>query len=113
MLHSVRDFVTSHNDVSKLVRDAEKFSVKVPVLGKISVPPPKHLAFYGVLGVLGATEVVPWPVAVGIGVGHALTVRTAGAAASAPAEADADPVQDSPDPEEVLAAPASTSRQAE
>lgn len=75
MLESAREFVSSHNDVSKLVREARSFSVKLPVVGKVSVPPPKHLAFYGVLGVLGATELIPWPIAIGIGVGHALTVR--------------------------------------
>lgn len=83
MLNSVRDFVTSHNDVSKVVREAEKFSVTVPVIGKVAVPPPKHMAFYGVLGVLGFTELIPWPVALGIGVGHALTVRGSGDGESA------------------------------
>lgn len=78
MLNSVRDLVTSHNDVSKVVHAAEKFSVTLPVVGKVSVPPPKHMAFYSVLGVLGVTELIPWPVALGIGVGHALTVRGSG-----------------------------------
>ncbi|WP_019973324.1 hypothetical protein [Mycobacterium sp. 141] len=83
MLNSVRDFVTSHNDVSKVVHGAEKFSVTLPVVGKVSVPPPKHMAFYSVLGVLGVTELIPWPVALGIGVGHALTVRGSGNGESA------------------------------
>lgn len=75
MLNSAREFVASHRDVSQLVRNAKHFSIKVPVVGKVSVPPPEHLAFYGVLGILGATELIPWPVALGLGVGHALTVR--------------------------------------
>lgn len=74
-MNSARGFIASHHDVSRLVRDAKRFSVKVPVVGKVSVPPPEHLAFYGVLGVLGVTELIPWPVALGLGVGHALTVR--------------------------------------
>ncbi|MFA5707297.1 hypothetical protein [Mycolicibacterium sp.] len=63
--------------MSELVRDARRFSVKIPVVGKVSVPPPDHLAFYGVLGALGVTELIPWPVALGLGVGHALTTRHA------------------------------------
>jgi len=81
MLDSVRNYVSSHlsshSDVSELVRDARRFSVKIPVVGKVSVPPPDHLAFYGVLGALGVTELIPWPVALGLGVGHALTTRHA------------------------------------
>lgn len=87
MLDSVRRFVTDHNDASKVVREARRFSVRLPLVGKVTVPPPQHLAFYTVLGALAATEVIPWPVAVGVGVGHALTVRTDGDAPGADARA--------------------------
>ena len=87
MLNSVRDFVTSHNDASKVVREARRFSIRLPLVGKVAVPPPQHLAFYTVLGALAVTEVIPWPVAVGVGLGHALTVRTNG---------DAAPIADEP-----------------
>ena len=102
MLDSVRSFVTSHNDVSKVVRDAEKFSVRLPLVGRVGVPPPRHLAFYVVLGALAGTEVIPWPVAVGIGLGHALTVR-----ASAATEAAEEVSSEAPEAEPV-SAPSST-----
>lgn len=86
MLDSARDFVSAHHDVSKLVRDARKFSVNVPVFGRISVPPPDQLAFYSVLGLLGITELIPWPIALGLGVGHALATRHATEAAVEAAE---------------------------
>ena len=82
MLESAREFVSSHNDVSRLVRDARRFTVQVPLVGKITVPPPDQLAFYGVLTVLGVTELIPWPVALGLGVGHALATRHATEAAA-------------------------------
>jgi len=81
MLGSARKFVSSHNDVTELVRGATRFSVNVPIVGKVTVPPPDQLAFYAVLGVLGATELIPWPIAVGLGVGHALATRHATEAA--------------------------------
>ena len=81
MLDSARKFVSSHNDVTALVRGATRFSVNVPVVGKVTVPPPDQLAFYAVLGLLGATELIPWPIAVGLGVGHALATRHATEAA--------------------------------
>lgn len=93
MLDSAREFVSSHvashEDVSKLVRNAQRFSVNLPLIGRVSVPPPDQLAFYGVLAVLGVTEVIPWPVAVGLGAGHALATRHATeAAAKDPCETD-------------------------
>ena len=93
MLDSAREFVSSHNDVSKLVRNAQRFSVQLPVIGKVSVPPPDQLAFYGVLAVLGVTELIPWPIAVGLGVGHALATRHAtGVATETATEAAEDAV---------------------
>lgn len=79
MLDSACKFVSSHVtsqvDASALVRDARRFSLRLPVVGRVAVPPPKQLAFYGVLAGLAAAQVVEWPVAVALGVGHALTTR--------------------------------------
>lgn len=86
MLDSAREFLSSHNDVTRLVHNAQRFSLNVPVIGKVSVPPPDQLAFYGVLTVLGVTELIPWPVALGLGVGHALATRHATEAAAEAAE---------------------------
>lgn len=86
MLDTAREYASSHRDLSRLVRDAQRFSVNVPVIGKIAVPPPDQLAFYGVLTVLGITELIPWPVAAGLGIGHALATRYATGAATEAAE---------------------------
>lgn len=58
-----------------MVQRAEKFSVRLPVVGRVAVPPPDQLAFYGVLGVLAGVGLVDWPVAVAIGVGQAVVAR--------------------------------------
>lgn len=73
MLTSVKSFVDSHRDVSKLVEEAESFSIQLPVVGRVGVPPPEKLAFYGALGLLAAVEIIDWPVAVALGIGHAVT----------------------------------------
>jgi hypothetical protein len=62
----------SHRDVTRRVRDADRFAVQLPVVGRVPIPRPDQLAFYGALAGLVAIELVDWPVAVAIGVGHAL-----------------------------------------
>jgi hypothetical protein len=64
--------VTSHREVARRVRDADRFSVQVPGLGRVPIPRPDQLAFYGALAALVAIELVDWPVAIAIGAGHAL-----------------------------------------
>ncbi len=46
--------------------------MQLPVVGRVPIPRPDQLAFYGALAALVAVEMVDWPVAVAIGVGHAL-----------------------------------------
>ncbi|MGE2833980.1 HAD-IC family P-type ATPase [Mycobacterium sp. SMC-4] len=75
MWESARSFVADHRDVSKLVRDAERFSVQLPGVGRVKVPPPEQVAFYGALGVLAAAQLIEWPVALVIGLGHAAAMR--------------------------------------
>ena len=75
MLTTTRSLVASNRDAAELVKRAEKFSVRLPIVGKVSVPPPDQLAFYGVLGLLAAVEVIDWPVALAIGVGQAVMAR--------------------------------------
>jgi hypothetical protein len=62
----------SHREAVRRVREAESFAVTLPVLGRVQVPRPEQLAFYGALGALAAVEIIEWPVAVVLGVGHAL-----------------------------------------
>ena len=63
------------HDVRHLVERAEKFSLRVPVVGTVRVPPPDQLAFYGALGLLAAFSVIDWPVALAVGVGQAVVAR--------------------------------------
>jgi hypothetical protein len=66
------DAQVSHTDVSRRVRQANRFALQLPVVGRVPIPRPDQLAFYGALAALVAVEMVDWPVAVAIGVGHAL-----------------------------------------
>jgi hypothetical protein len=67
--------VTSHRDTAQRVRDANRFALQLPVVGRVPIPRPDQLAFYGALAALVAVELVDWPVAVAIGAGHALISR--------------------------------------
>ncbi|ABM12479.1 MULTISPECIES: histone H1-like repetitive region-containing protein [Mycolicibacterium] len=75
MFDKARSFVASHHDASELVKEAEKFSVRLPIVGRIAVPPPDQLAFFGVLGALAALGAIEWPVAAAIGVGQVVVSR--------------------------------------
>ena len=54
------------------IREAERFSLNVPGVGKVRIPRPEQLAYYGALTALAALEVIDWPIALAIGTGHAL-----------------------------------------
>lgn len=75
MLTTARAFLASQRDASQVVKQAEKFSVRLPIVGRVSVPPPDQLAFFAILGVLAAVEAIDWPVALAIGVGQAVVAR--------------------------------------
>ncbi|MDY6998807.1 MAG: hypothetical protein SW019_19595 [Actinomycetota bacterium] len=62
----------SRRDAVQKVRGAQSFSVELPVIGRVRLPKPEQLAFYGALGVLAAVEIIEWPVAVVLGAGHFL-----------------------------------------
>ncbi|MGW5149838.1 hypothetical protein [Rhodococcus koreensis] len=63
----------SHRDTVERVRHADSFAVTLPILGRVGIPRPEHLAFYTALGALAALEIIEWPVAVIIAAGHVLT----------------------------------------
>ncbi|OBB59074.1 hypothetical protein A5757_01225 [Mycobacterium sp. 852013-51886_SCH5428379] len=63
----------SHRAVAQDVRAAGRFAMNLPIVGRVPIPRPDQLAFYGALFGLVAIEMVEWPVALAIGVGHALT----------------------------------------
>jgi hypothetical protein len=56
-----------HEIEKRLGRD-----VRVPVLGRVTLPPPERLVYYGALGLLAVFELVEWPIALVIGTGHLL-----------------------------------------
>ena len=60
------------DDASTLVERANTFSVHVPAVRRMSVPPADQLAFYAALRILAAVNVIDWPVASAIGVGEAV-----------------------------------------
>lgn len=63
---------TTHRDAVERVREARTFTVSLPVVGRVRLPRPEQLAFYGALSALAAVEIIEWPVALVLGVGHAL-----------------------------------------
>ncbi|RAU99908.1 hypothetical protein [Mycolicibacter senuensis] len=54
------------------IRDAEGFAVELPLFGKVTVPRPEQLAYYGGLALLAAFEIIDWPVAAAVAAGHIL-----------------------------------------
>ncbi|WP_349269612.1 hypothetical protein MPNTM1_05534 [Mycolicibacterium parafortuitum] len=75
MFDKARSFAASHRDASDAVKQAQRFAVRLPLVGRIAVPPPDQLAFYGVLGGLAVLGAIEWPVAAAIGVGQAVVSR--------------------------------------
>lgn len=54
------------------VVENDSLVVVLPVLGRVVLPPPEHLAWYAGVGVLAVLEVVDWPIAVVLAVGRVL-----------------------------------------
>ena len=63
---------TRHRDAVDRVREAHSFAITLPVVGRIRVPHPEQLAYYGALAALAAVEIIDWPVALALAAGHAL-----------------------------------------
>lgn len=66
-----RTAVSQREAVAK-VRAGQTFVVNLPLVGKVEVPPPEQLAYFGGLAVLAALELIEWPVALVIATGHVL-----------------------------------------
>ena len=62
----------SHRNAVERVRDANTFAVNLPAVGRVRIPRPDQLAYYGALAGLAAFELIEWPVALAIIAGHAL-----------------------------------------
>lgn len=54
------------------IKQGRSVSVELPLVGRIHLPPPEQLAFYGVVGALAVAEVIDWPIALLVATGHAL-----------------------------------------
>ncbi|KDE10379.1 hypothetical protein [Rhodococcus aetherivorans] len=54
------------------LREAEHLVLDLPIMGRISIPPPEQLAYLGGIGTLVALELLEWPVAVALTAGHLL-----------------------------------------
>lgn len=54
------------------IRDAGGFAIELPLFGKVTVPRPEQLAYFGGLALLAAFEIIDWPVAVAVAAGHIL-----------------------------------------
>ncbi|BBZ25930.1 hypothetical protein MMAD_02250 [Mycolicibacterium madagascariense] len=63
---------TGHRSAVDRVRDAESFAVQLPVVGRVNIPRPESLAYFGGLAALAAVEIIDWPIALIIATGHAL-----------------------------------------
>jgi len=75
MFATTRSLMSAQREASKRVAEARRFSVRLPLIGTVRVPPPDQLAFYGVLGGLAVVELIDWPVALAMGLGSALVAR--------------------------------------
>ncbi len=63
---------TSQREAVEHIRQGETFFVNVPVFGRLEIPRPDQLAYYGGLAALAAFELIDWPVAIVIAAGHVM-----------------------------------------
>jgi len=50
-------------------------AVRLPILGRVTLPHPDTLIYYVGIGVLVAVELIEWPIALIIGAGHMMANR--------------------------------------
>ncbi len=63
---------STHKDARDRVRQAQGFVVDLPMVGRVRLPRPEELAYFGALGVLAVTEIIDWPIALVLAAGHVL-----------------------------------------
>jgi hypothetical protein len=66
---------TSQRDAVEHIRQGETFFMNLPIIGKVEIPRPDQLAYYGGLAALAAFELIDWPVAVVIAAGHIMATN--------------------------------------
>lgn len=62
----------SQAEAMQHIREGETFAVELPVVGRVTVPRPEQLAYYGGLALLAVFDLIDWPVAVAVAAGHIL-----------------------------------------
>ncbi|WP_433713973.1 hypothetical protein ACQP2U_07295 [Nocardia sp. CA-084685] len=62
--------ITGHRNAVDRVLAAQGFALDLPGLGRVHLPRPEQLAYYGALGALAAAEIIEWPVVVVLATGH-------------------------------------------
>jgi hypothetical protein len=62
----------THKSARDRVVDAQSFAVEVPMIGRVRLPRPEQLAYFGALGVLAVAEIIDWPIALVLAAGHVL-----------------------------------------
>ncbi len=70
MVEKKTPHASSQREAVEHIRQGETFFVNVPLLGRIEIPRPEQLAYYGGLAALAAFELIDWPVALVIAAGH-------------------------------------------
>lgn len=75
LLTKTKSLLEAQRDASRKVAQGRKYSLDLPIVGRVLVPPPEQLAIYAALGGLAVLELIDWPVALAMGVGSALVAR--------------------------------------
>lgn len=75
MLSLAKSLFAAQQEAAARVAAGRRFSVRLPLVGTVQLPPPDQLAFYGALAGLAALELIDWPVAVAMGVGSVVVSR--------------------------------------
>jgi len=70
-----KGLLAAQREASRKVAQGKSYSVDLPIIGRVPVPPPEQLAIYAALGGLAVLELIDWPVALAMGVGSALVSR--------------------------------------
>jgi hypothetical protein len=63
---------TTHREAVNRIREARSLAVDLPMVGRVRIPHPEQVAYFGALGVLAAIEIIDWPIALAIAAGHVL-----------------------------------------
>ena len=51
MIPIAKSLIAAQREASRRVGEARKFSIKLPLIGTVRVPPPEQLAIFSALGV--------------------------------------------------------------